>query len=322
MIRIPSFRGPRRSEPGPRVGQPVESVASLLHRLVARLGLAGLLAALLFVAALDERTAAEVALSLANMGVVVVASWRLGPTGRWLAVLLAASCWTAAKVDPRLLREWPPVLPWWDAALRLGLLVSLAASVSTLREAIRRLVRTEDALAATLVRERDSARRDRLTRLWNSRHFLEALEQELARCRRYGRPFGLLLMDLDGFKDVNDTAGHLAGDAVLQVVGRVLGSHCRVTDLPARIGGDEFAVILPEASGDTMDRFAAKLVGLIAEAEFPAGVPRVTASVGGIAFDRAPASAKAALAAVDAAMYAAKREGKNRAFIALAERVT
>jgi diguanylate cyclase (GGDEF)-like protein len=166
--------------------------------------------------------------------------------------------------------------------------------------------------ALTLLRERDSARRDRLTRLWNSRFLHESLDQEIARCRRYGRPFGLLVLDLDGFKAVNDTAGHQAGDTVLQTVGRVLRQNCRATDIPARLGGDEFAVILPEASRLTVPRYAAKLVELIEGAPYPPHLPRVTVSVGAVAFERPPASVKAALAAADEAMYAAKREGKNR----------
>jgi diguanylate cyclase (GGDEF)-like protein len=302
-----------RREPEPRVGEPVESIAHHLDRLVVRLGLTGILAALLFVAVLEERVAAEVALGLANMGVVMVASWRFGRGWRWVTVLVAGIGWTAAA-------DWhhvPWTIPRWDAGLRLAILGTLAVGVSTFHAAIERLLRTEDVLAATVVRERDLARRDRLTRLWNSRYFHEVLEQELARCHRYGRPFGLLLVDLDGFKAVNDTAGHLAGDVVLQVVGRVLRENTRATDVPARLGGDEFAVILPEATGEMVRRYAAKLVGLVAEAPFPPELPRVTASVGGVAFATAPESAKAALAAADEAMYAAKREGKNRSHVAL-----
>lgn len=283
-----------------------------------------LLAAALFVLTLEEPAAAEVALALAHVAVVVIASWRFRPTGRWATVVLASIAWTGARLDLGNL-GWPPAVPqqgWWEGALRLAVLGSLAVTVSTFRHAIRRLLRTEDALASTLLRERDSARRDRLTRLWNSRYLHEALDQEIARCRRYGRPFGLLVLDLDGFKAVNDTAGHSAGDVVLQTVGRILREHCRATDVPARIGGDEFAIILPEASSLTVPRYAAKVVELIAQASFPPGLPRVTASVGGVAFARAPASAKAALAVADEAMYAAKREGKNRFAVWRSERVS
>lgn len=251
------------------------------------------------------------------MAIVAVASWRFRPAGRWATVGLAAVGWSAAQADA-------PWTPWTEllrvevlraGGLRLGALAAVAATVSAFRAAMERLLRTEDALALSLLRERDSARRDRLTRLWNSRYLHEALEQEIYRCRRYGRPFGLLVVDLDGFKAVNDTAGHEAGDQVLQAVGRVLREHCRATDIPARLGGDEFAVILPEASRLTVPHYARKLVQLIAQAPFPPGLPRVTASVGAVAFERPPESVRAALAAADEAMYAAKREGKARVVV-------
>jgi diguanylate cyclase (GGDEF)-like protein len=102
---------------------------------------------------------------------------------------------------------------------------------------------------------------------------------------------------------------------VLQAVGRVINENCRATDIPARLGGDEFAVILPEASRLTVPRYAMKLVDLIARVPYPPGLPRVTASVGAVAFERAPESVEAALSAADDAMYAAKRDGKNRVVV-------
>jgi len=265
------------------------------------------------VAVLESRAGVELAVGVAHMTIVAVASWRFGAIGRWATVLAAAAGWTVAQGEVG--HGWPGADPAQlvaGAALRVAALGSVALTVSTFRTTTERLLRTEDALALSLLRERDSARRDRLTRLWNSRYLHEILDQEIHRCRRYGRPFGLLVVDLDGFKAVNDTAGHEAGDRVLQVVGRVLRENCRATDLPARLGGDEFAVILPEASSLTVPRYAQKLVELIGRAPFPAGLPPVTASVGAVAFARAPDSAEAALAAADEAMYAAKREGKNR----------
>ena len=260
--------------------------------------------------------AADVALALVHVGIVAVASWRFRPAGRWATVGLATAGWSAAQlVTTETGWDARPGELAWHAGVRFLALVSVAVTVAACRAAVRRVLRTEDALALSLLRERDSARRDRLTRLWNSRYLHEAVELEIARCRRYGRPFGLLLIDLDGFKAVNDTAGHLAGDQVLQVVGRVLRENCRATDFPARLGGDEFAVILPEASPEMVDRYAAKLVGLVGAAPFPPELPPITASIGGVAFRDAPASAKAAIAAADHAMYAAKRAGKNRSIV-------
>jgi diguanylate cyclase (GGDEF)-like protein len=266
---------------------------------------------------LDRRAGAEVALALVHMAIVALASWRFRPAGRWATVGLATAGWSAAQLvaTGAAVTDTPPEALGWHVGLRLAALGSVAATVGAGRAAVRRLLRTEGALALSLLRERDSARRDRLTRLWNSRYLHETLEREIYRCRRYGRPFGLLVVDLDGFKAVNDTAGHEAGDRVLQVVGRVIRENCRATDTPARLGGDEFAVILPEASRLTVPRYALKLVDLIGRAPFPPGLPRVTASVGAIAFERAPESVEAALGAADEAMYAAKRDGKNRVVV-------
>ena len=266
---------------------------------------------------LDRRAGADVALALAHVGIVAVTSWQFAPLGRWATVGLATVGWSAAQlvVAGALRANLPTEELAWHVGIRLMALASVAATVGACRAAVQRLLRTEDALALSLLRERDSARRDRLTRLWNSRYLHETLEQEIYRCRRYGRPFGLLVLDLDGFKAVNDTAGHEAGDRVLQAVGRVISENCRATDIPARLGGDEFAVILPEASRLTVPRYALKLVDLIGRAPIPPELPRVTASVGAIAFERAPESVEAALSAADEAMYAAKREGGNRVVV-------
>jgi diguanylate cyclase (GGDEF)-like protein len=313
-----SGRRPPRTHDEP--GAPVEAGAARLGTLAGQLG-AGLLAGLgLLLLTLDRQAAADVALAFAHMSLVAVAGWRFRPAGCWATVGLAAAGWTMAQVGLPGSR-WAGVSPdalVRAAALRLGALACVALTVRAFRRAVERLLRTEDALALSLLRERDSARRDRLTRLWNSRYLHEALEQEVYRCRRYGRPFGLLIVDLDGFKAVNDTAGHEAGDRVLQAVGRVLRENCRAIDIPARLGGDEFAVILPEASSLTVPHYAKKLVELIDRAPLPPGLPPVTASVGAVAFERAPQSARSALAAADEAMYAAKREGKNRAVVAAA----
>jgi diguanylate cyclase (GGDEF)-like protein len=266
---------------------------------------------------LDRRAGADVALALVNMAIVALASWRFRAGGRWVTVGLATAGWSAAPLVTTgwALTDIPMAVLGWHVGLRLAALGSVAATVGAGRAAVRRLLRTEGALALSLLRERDSARRDRLTRLWNSRHLHEALEGEIYRCRRYGRPFGLLVVDLDGFKAVNDMAGHEAGDRVLQAVGRAIRENCRATDVPARLGGDEFAIILPEASRLTVPRYALKLVDLIGRAPFPPGLPRVTASVGAIAFERAPESVEVALGAADEAMYAAKRDGKNRVVV-------
>ncbi len=109
------------------------------------------------------------------------------------------------------------------------------------------------------------ATEDELTGLRNRRSFEAALQQQVARCARYGEPAAILLLDLDGFKAVNDTHGHLAGDALLQHVAGVLRGRLRAADVVARLGGDEFAAVLPHLAGEDAEQVAADLEQALAE---------------------------------------------------------
>jgi diguanylate cyclase (GGDEF)-like protein len=156
------------------------------------------------------------------------------------------------------------------------------------------------------------ATRDPLTGLANRRLFEETLTREIARQRRKGTPLALALVDLDGFKHVNDTRGHAGGDEVLRSVGQTIVDRVRASDLPARIGGDEFAVVLPDCS----PRDAVQ-VGEQLRAQIEAVVgPAVTASVGIAVVPDHADDADALVAAADAALYAAKEHGRNRAVMA------
>lgn len=97
-------------------------------------------------------------------------------------------------------------------------------------------------------RLRNMAYRDSLTGLYNHRYFYEQLSHEVERSVRYGQPLTVLLMDMDNFKDINDTYGHIVGDKFLSLVGQVIARHIRASDIGARYGGDEFVVILPNTS--------------------------------------------------------------------------
>jgi diguanylate cyclase (GGDEF)-like protein/PAS domain S-box-containing protein len=155
-------------------------------------------------------------------------------------------------------------------------------------------------------RLRHLADHDALTGLLNRRAFEEALEGHVARARRYGPAGALLLLDLDGFKDVNDTLGHHAGDELLTRCAAALTARLRETDVLARLGGDEFAVLLPMECADAAELVAHALVDVVRGLD--AGV---TASIGVAVVDDPEAGAETLMIDADRAMYAAKGAGRD-----------
>jgi diguanylate cyclase (GGDEF)-like protein len=158
------------------------------------------------------------------------------------------------------------------------------------------------------------ATHDALTDLCNRRHFIELADKEIARAMRHRRPLSLCIADVDLFKPVNDRYGHNSGDEVLRRIGALVLQHARSEDLPARIGGEEFALLLPECDLVAAAAFAERLREAIAAAAFaPGGEPRrITVSIGISALGFGRDSRSTLMAAADAALYRAKSEGRNR----------
>ena len=163
------------------------------------------------------------------------------------------------------------------------------------------------------------AHTDESTGLFNKRRLLEQLGMEVARARRYGETFCCLMIDIDDFKQINDTYGHQAGDAVLRQAGALLRHSLRITDFVARYGGEEFTVILPRTHSAGAYRVAENLRLGFMNHEFtlPTARVRLTVSIGVACcsnFDHL--DAPQVISRADAALYRAKREGKNRACFA------
>ncbi len=157
----------------------------------------------------------------------------------------------------------------------------------------------------------EAAFTDHLTGLANRRRFERQLEREVGRVMRFGHPFSLLMMDIDHFKNLNDTFGHDAGDDAIRRISRVLREGTRGIDLAARIGGEEFAVLLVETSRSAGVEVAERLRIAIKALETPSG-GRITASFGVAECPSDAQTASEILKAADVALYEAKHSGRDR----------
>jgi diguanylate cyclase (GGDEF)-like protein len=155
---------------------------------------------------------------------------------------------------------------------------------------------------------------DGLTQLFNRRFFNETLEREVNRCKRYTRPLSLLIFDIDHFKLVNDKFGHVAGDALLRQLALVVKPRLRREDILARVGGEEFAAILPEIERAGALAVAEKIRDVVATSHFAFEelVMPCTVSIGVAELDVQSGEAKELYAAADAALYRAKSSGRNQ----------
>jgi len=155
---------------------------------------------------------------------------------------------------------------------------------------------------------RSMAISDPLTGLANYRRLIAAIESELDRSRRTQRPFSIVLLDMDGLKGINDRYGHLIGSRAIVRLGKILRSHCRAIDTPARYGGDEFALVLPEAGVDIASRVTARIRERLAvEPESPA----LSVSAGIAAFPEDGDTPEKLLGAADRALYKMKNRGNG-----------
>lgn len=168
-------------------------------------------------------------------------------------------------------------------------------------------------LMSQVIEVRTMSRTDALTGLTNRRHFLVTLDREVKRANRYNRPLSLVFIDLDHFKQVNDAHGHGIGDEVLQACGARVLSGLRDTDIPGRLGGEEFGVILPETSHAGVVTVARRLSELIGGRTFEtgAGPLSLTASIGAATATGRGRTAADMMAFADDAQYRAKAAGRN-----------
>jgi diguanylate cyclase (GGDEF)-like protein len=240
---------------------------------------------------LDLATPGDVRVSFFYVLPVSVATWWIGRRAGLLTAALAAADFLAAYLLEHQSAA-PRLVPIWNSLLEF----SSFACVAVILWEVRRTQDHLEALAAT----------DSLTGLANRRSFFDRLEDEAARARRSGRPLTLALVDLDGFKEVNDALGHNAGDRVLVEVAALLKDSTRSTDFAARLGGDEFVLLLP----DTPEEGALALLEKLRH-QAPSRDRPVTLSFGAATFEVPPLRAVEMLARADRLLYAAKEAGRD-----------
>jgi diguanylate cyclase (GGDEF)-like protein len=253
------------------------------------------LCALAGVGFIDVVTGYEISLTLFYLVPVGMAGWYAGR--RAGAVLALLACLVMYAADRGAGHPYShPAIPIWNAMIRSGVLLITALLLAVLRE--------------RLTAERLQARTDTLTGLLNSRAFMEKLEYTLALAGRSGNPLTLAYIDVDDFKHINDQFGHSEGDRVLRALGQTMTECTRRSDTAARIGGDEFALLLTNMEAKGAAEAISKLTHRLQES-LRAGGAAVTCSIGAVTFKKPPGNAEEAMKAADALMYEVKHTARN-----------
>jgi len=238
----------------------------------------------------------EISASIFYLFPVALVSWCAGRREGGFIASASSVAWYVA--DWYAGREYShPLIHYWNMVVMFGFFFIMSFTLSGLKEALEE--------------EKKLARADSLTGVANPRYFSELAVREIERCRRYQHPLTLLYMDCDNFKAVNDQFGHQAGNQLLRVVAAALRNNTRTTDIVARMGGDEFAVLMPETGEQlvpkALERLRTRLVEALQEGGFS-----VTLSMGAAVYLFPPASMDEVIRSADRLMFLAKTQGKNR----------
>lgn len=189
----------------------------------------------------------------------------------------------------------------------------LQQQASQVQEYAARFEAMNEELRSANLRLREMSLTDELTEIGNRRNFEARMREEINRSTRFGHTFSLILLDIDAFKKFNDEYGHPQGDVVLRALGGLMRSMSREGDVPCRIGGEEFAFILPETGKHDAVRFAERIRRSVeATIRAPGSGRALTVSLGLAAFPEDGKTEEELLRAADEALYQSKREGRNR----------
>lgn len=249
------------------------------------------------VAYLDYITGVELSFSLFYLIPISLLSWTVRERFGVVIAFLSAGIWLTVDVSSGA-KFSNTFVYFWNAIIRLGFFL-LPVFIIRLRRAMES--------------ERELARTDFLTGALNSRSFHYVAQMEIDRSARYSHPFTIAFVDVDNFKTINDTYGHAMGDIVLRKIVTNIQQNLRKTDIIARVGGDEFAILLPETDMGTaptvISNVQRKLLDEMQKNELP-----VTFSIGVLSLTASQLSVDEMLGIADQMMYAVKNGGKNNVY--------
>ncbi|MFO1352664.1 MAG: GGDEF domain-containing protein [Gammaproteobacteria bacterium] len=257
--------------------------------LVASYGLGFLLAYI------DYRTGVEISLTTLYLVPISALTYTRGRLAGFVIATFLASIWLATK----LLTNFPyshPLIPFWNALAGFVSFVVVVMLLSALKESVGKEARL--------------ARTDTLTGAGNRRLFYEMAEDAITRSKRYGHSLSVVHIDIDNFKMVNDACGHYQGDDLLRTVVKAILRKLRKTDTLARIGGDEFVILLPQTGANGALKLVREIKYYLAE-EMKRHAWPVSFSIGVLTCHDPPKAINELLRNVDNLTYAAKRSGKN-----------
>lgn len=275
--------------------------------------------------------------ALAVWPLMLPAAWRKSRDWQLLMICVLGVAWGSILVyclsyafNIRFSSRFTEVRAVLNAAVVLGLVLVYTLQKRdykrSLEAQLRQKEQLERSMLEALVEERTRelqivnqrleqlVRTDPLTGAANRRHFVEQLQIEVQRARRGNAPLALLMMDMDHFKRINDTFGHAAGDEVLRNFSRVVGATLRVTDMFARLGGEEFALLLPNTGQDGTIEVAQRVLEAVRQQSIDCGNGQIryTVSIGAALLAGQGSSYDSLLKRADEALYRAKKNGRNQ----------
>jgi diguanylate cyclase (GGDEF)-like protein len=265
-----------------------------LERLPAPVVILGALALAIGVGWVDALSGFEISLSFFYLLPIALISWARGvKAGLFISTVCALiSLWASQLSDP----SPSHFVLIWNTAIRFAIFLLFTVLLARVRK--------------HMLIESKLARTDYLTGTLNNRAFYERARLELDRARRYKRPFTVAYLDLDNFKQINDTFGHSIGDAVLRTVAKTISMHVRSIDILARLGGDEFVLLMPETGQTEAQTVLPRLHRLIT-GELDKGEWQQTLSMGATIFLSCPRHVDEIIHMADHAMYRVKRSNKS-----------